>query len=184
MRSQQRDKPFALYIIGAQGAGKTSICKSSRFRHWLRKVADVDIQKDVSVIDGELFVGPGFKLCSVHKATKPAINAWKFEQFSNSVESRKCMLLPVTGTSMFADQASTSTLRERGYQIHVLHLVVSFEHSQRYTAIRAQRTGRPLADLDTFVVTSEISEMLKAEASGVMMVAGNEDFQFESQLDL
>ena len=169
--------PRATFVVGAQGAGKTSLL-GVRGMHTLSQLRHfgMDIAPDAVLVDGERFDSVSAATEKEHIARKPRINAWKERLVAEATESRKDIVLPVTGTSLFADATTVRWLASLGFVVQVVHLVVSFDHSMRTSIARARDTGRPVADRDTYDATKSAAATLAESANGTVVMLGFENF--------
>ena len=181
--------PCAIFVIGAQGAGKTTFCQNASELHssMRRESArlGIRISDDAVVVDGELFHKMGsesrasLELTAIeHMALRPKIDDWKRATLLGAVAERRQIVLPVTGTSLFTDDKTIETLQRSGYVVHVIHLEVSLRHSLQACSKRAAQTGRPLADEDTFKVTETRAVGIARVANGTALTLPCDGFQF------
>merc|ERR1711957_1066878 len=148
------------------------------------------------VIDGEVYskahVGLQITLAreqevSPHLDLKPQISAWKQQVFDAAILRKWDILLPVTGTSVLTDEPTLHALRDKGYTIHVVELLVSKTHVNRFEALRSVETGRPF-NMETKLVelTAALAARLRTHVTasgGKRMVVDNDFFRWAS-LDL
>ena len=89
------------------------------------------------------------------------------------------IIIPITGTSDCCDVQDVKYFVDNEYEVNLLFIRVSKDHSERYSAERASHTGRPDNWSETtYNRTMEKNKILSGVINGINVAVSNEDFEW------